>query len=41
MKTSFDEMIAGYLEGEEEVASFVDIQYNDDFSKVDIFVDAK
>lgn len=41
MKTSFDEMIAGYLEGEEEVASFVDIQHNDDFSKVDIFVDAK
>ena len=29
------------MEGEEEVASFVDIQYNDDFSKVDIFVDAK
>lgn len=41
MKTSCDEMIAGYLEGEEEVASFVDIQYNDDFSKIDIYVDAE
>ena len=41
MKTSFDEMIAGYLEGEEKIASFVDIHYNDDFSKVDIYVDAE
>jgi len=37
MKASFDEMIAGYLEGEDEVASFVDIQYNNDFSKIDIY----
>lgn len=41
MKASFDELIAGCLEGEDEVASFVDIQYNDDFSKIDIYVDAE
>lgn len=41
MKASFDEMIAGYLDGEDKVASFVDIQYNDDFSKIDIYADAE
>ena len=41
IKKGFEEMVAGYLEGEDKVASFVDIQYNDDFSKIDIFVDAQ
>lgn len=41
MKTSFEELAAGCLEGEKEVESFVDIQYNDDFSKIDIYVDAE
>jgi len=41
MKTSFEELVAGYLEGENAVASFSDIQYNDDFSKINIYVDAE
>lgn len=39
-KASMDETIAGLLEGEDEVASFVSINYTDDFSQVDIYVDA-
>lgn len=39
LKTNFDELIAGCLEGDDEVASFVDIQHNDDYSKIDIYVD--
>ncbi len=41
MKNSFDEMIAGCLEGDEEVASFIDIKHNEDYSKIDIYVDAE
>lgn len=41
MKTSIDGMIAGCLEGDDKVASFVDIRYNDDFSQIDIYVDAE
>ena len=41
LKASFDEMIAGCLEGKDKVDSFVDIQHNDNFSKIDIYVDAE
>ena len=41
LKTRFDELIAGCMEGENAAASFVDIQCNDDFSKIDIYVDAE
>lgn len=40
LKTSFDELIAGYLEGENKVESFVDIQCNEDYSQIDVYVDA-
>lgn len=40
LKESFDEQISGYLNGSDKVASFVDIQHNDDLSEVDIYVDA-
>jgi len=36
---SVEEGIAGLLEGEEEIVSFVDIKHNDDLSQVDIYVD--
>jgi uncharacterized membrane protein len=39
-KASIEETITGYLDGENEVASFIDIEYNEDFSQVDILVDA-
>lgn len=39
-KTSIDDTIAGLLAGENAVASFVSIEYNDDFSQVDVYVDA-
>lgn len=38
MKTSAQESFASLLEGEEAVASFVDIQYNDDLSEFNITV---
>lgn len=40
LKAGFDETIAGCLDGEDKVASFIDIQYNDDFSQIDVYVDA-
>lgn len=40
MKESFVETIAECLDGEYAVASFVDIQHNDNFSKIDVYVDA-
>lgn len=40
-KNSIQEMINGYLEGENKVASFVDIVCNDIFSQIDVFVDAQ
>lgn len=39
MKISIDESIEELLEGEERVESFVEIEYNDNLSKVDIYVD--
>ena len=39
MAEDFDAAISGYLEGENEVASFVDIQRDQDFSRFDIYVD--
>ena len=39
-KASMDETVTELLDGEEKVASFVSIEYNDDFSQVDIYVDA-
>lgn len=41
MKTEVDETIADCLEGENKVASFIDIQYNDNISEVNIYVDAE
>lgn len=38
LKANLEETIAGMLEGEEAVASFVSIDYADDFSKFDIYV---
>lgn len=38
LKISFEDTIDSLINGEEQVASFVDIKYNDDFSKIDIFV---
>lgn len=39
MKDVIDESIMDLLEGSDEVESFVDIEYNDNLSKVDIYVD--
>ncbi len=39
MKTSLDESIVGMIDGEDAVASFVKIEYADDFSKFDVYVD--
>lgn len=39
MKKSLDETLAGMLEGENKVESFVKIEANDDFSKIDVYVD--
>jgi hypothetical protein len=39
MKISIDESIEELLEGEERVESFVEIEHNDNLSKVDIYVD--
>ena len=39
MKTSIDESIADMLNGEEAVESFVKIEYADDLSKFDVYVD--
>lgn len=39
MKASLEESIADLVEGEDAVPSFVKIEYNDDFSKFDVFVD--
>lgn len=38
LKTNLEETVADMLEGEEAVASFVSIDYADDFSKFDIYV---
>ena len=38
-KETLEKNIAGILEGDDKVASFISIDYNDDFSKIDIFVD--
>ncbi len=38
-KASLETTIAGLLEGDDKVASFISIDYNDDFSKIDIYVD--
>lgn len=41
MKSGFDELAAGCLSGENKVDSFVDIRHDDDFSEIDIYVDAE
>lgn len=38
-KVELDNAIAGLLDGDEEVASYVRIEYNDDVSIIDIYVD--
>lgn len=38
-KKSIDDMIAGMLDGPDEVASFTDIKYNDNMSEFNVYVD--
>ena len=40
LKDNLDELISGYLNGDNKVSSFVDIQHNEDFSEVNIYVDS-
>ncbi len=39
LKTECDKTITGLLEGENKVASFISIDYEDDFSEFDVYVD--
>lgn len=38
-KANFDETIDNYISGVEKIESFIEIKYNDDISKIDIYVD--
>jgi len=38
-KKNFDDVIIGFLEGDEKVESFKDIEHNEDLSQIDIYID--